>query len=303
MHPSVAVEKFIRHLSVSRSAATVRTYGIPLTHLAESATIDDVALFHPGEFLADLKEERGLSSISLSAYMTAISQFIEFMHTEGIVSNGNYLTMKARLSAVRGRTPQRKLPDIPAEEQFQAILCAARTAQANTNRQAVMNMRNIAILEVLRSTGCRVAEAAGMTVGDLSGNRARITGKGDRMRVVFFDEAAAEAVYNYLHLRGTPLHKSEPVFIRHDRRAVGVQPMSTTSVRNIIDGLAEQAGLDPSSVSPHKFRHRFASTILAATGNLAATQDLLGHSSPATTRIYARLTAEMLEGLHAAVAL
>ena len=83
-----------------------------------------------------------------------------------------------------------------------------------------------------------------------------------------------------------------PIFSRHDQGAgAEILPITTNTARAVLNDLCQVAGLDE-SITPHLLRHRFATGVLAATHDLAATQDLLGHASPTTTRIYARLTDE-----------
>lgn len=297
-----AVELFLESLSVQRSDETVRAYSVPLTRLAEYATMEGegVSGVNPGRFMATCAKHLGQATIA--KYLVALSQFGKFLNEEELLTNGLFMRYQRRLNRVRGRSPARKIPSIPTEAEFQAVLEAARADTGGTLRQNLARLRNIALLETLRSTGCRVAEVVSLRCGDLAGNMAVITGKGDKQRVVFFDEQAMGAIETYLALRESS-EASEAVFARHDRRAKGIMPMSTTSVRNVINTLAEAAGIDPDTISPHKFRHRFASAILEATGNLAAVQDFLGHSSPATTRIYAQLATNTLAGLHESVSL
>ena len=302
MELQAAITEFQTHLSVARSAATAKTYGVALTHLAAYGTmggVESVAEVNPGHFLAYLG---GKSPVTLASYLTALSQFGEFCHDEGILTNGDYLQFKRRLKRVRGRAPERKIPQVPPEAAFQAILAEAHKDTGGTIRQNLGRLRDIALVETLRSTGCRAAEAVSLRRRHLNGAQATITGKGNKMRTIFFDQAAQDAIETYLALRGDT-NPDNPVFARHDRLAKGILPISTTTVRNTIDRLAEAAGIDPKSISPHKLRHRFATKILGATGNLAATQDFLGHSSPATTRIYAKLANDQLAGLHGSVSL
>lgn len=298
-----SISEFRLHLTVARSAATTLTYGTALRHLASYAImegIETVDQIHPGHFLAFIKE--GRSPVTLAGYMTTLSQFAEFCHDEESLTNGAYVLFKRRLKRVRGRAPERKIPKVPSEEVFQAILAEAREPFSGTIRQNLGHLRDIALVETLRSTGCRVQEVVSLQSRHLNGGMAMITGKGDKMRTVFFDEVAQAAIETYLALRGDT-DKDNPVFARHDRLAVGVMPLSTTSVRNAIDRLAHGAGVDPLAMTPHKFRHRFATRILTSTGNLAGVQDLLGHSSPATTRIYAKLSVSHLANIHEGVSL
>jgi len=91
---------------------------------------------------------------------------------------------------------------------------------------------------------------------------------------------------------------SLPVFAQHARRAGSqVLPITTDTVRRALNQLASVAGLEE-SITPHLLRHRFATRVLKATHDLAVTQDLLGHASPATTRIYTKLTDEDTQAAH-----
>lgn len=297
------VSDFMAHLGVSRAKATAKTYGNGLTHLLAYARIEgaeSLAQVNPGRFMAYLVEN-GASPVTTGVYMTAVSQLAEYCHDEGTLRNGDYLAFRRRLNRVRGKRHE-SLPHVPPEEVFQAVLKQVHRDPGGTVRQNMIRLRNIAIMETLRSTGCRVSEAMSLTRGDLRDMQATIRGKGGKARLIFFDHVAWEAIWTYLDLRGDT-DRLAPVFARHDRKVKGIKPMSTTSVRNMIDKLALEAGLDPRRISPHKMRHRFATKVLAATGNLAGVQDLLGHSSPVTTRVYAKLNNEALAQIHQSVSL
>jgi integrase len=92
---------------------------------------------------------------------------------------------------------------------------------------------------------------------------------------------------------------AQPVFARHDRGAgwKQVKPLSSHAIENLLWELVEETGLDV-VITPHKFRHWFATKMLAATADLATTQDLLGHSNPATTRIYAQVSEKKKQSAH-----
>jgi len=271
-----------------------------LLRYASEAGIETVAEIHPGHFMASIVEGRSPATVAL--YMTALTQFAEFCHEEETLPNGHYVTFRRRLKRLRGGSVERKLPQVPPEEVFTAVLEAAHRDPGGTIRQNMLRLRDIALLETLRSTGCRVAEVVKLRRRHLAEGRARVVGKGSKTRVVYLDERAQRALDTYLDLRGDTNPES-PVFARHDRGAKGLQAMSTSSVRNVVDRLAEEAGVDPSLISPHKFRHRMATRILAGTGHLAAVQDLLGHADPATTRVYAKLADDDLQAVHNSVVL
>jgi site-specific recombinase XerD len=92
---------------------------------------------------------------------------------------------------------------------------------------------------------------------------------------------------------------SLPLFVRHDSRALNRPlPLTTQSIRDVVWALAKRAGADELGLTPHRFRAWFATHMVAETGDLAATQDLLGHESADTTRIYTKVASQRLAEAH-----
>jgi integrase/recombinase XerC len=318
-----AIEGFRRDLSIRRSPHTVEAYTTTLRHFetfcdesqqpAGRMPITDVDPDMALSFIRWLQDKNPVSPTTLDNYLTALTRFYRWLLLEGKASFSvaDYARLQERLADVRGRRSPRPLPHVPAEEAVQAVVQAAYSVplpdDASTpqgRRATLRRLRNIALLEVLRSTGARVGEVVGLRRGDLDYERqaAVVTGKGGKQRLVYFDDRAWGALTHYLQVRqdgasGRSL-ASLPLFARHDRGAGRrVLPISTNTVRAAINELCQLAGLDE-TITPHLLRHRFATKVLSATHDLAATQDLLGHASPTTTRIYARLTDEDTEEAH-----
>jgi site-specific recombinase XerD len=312
-----AIEAFRRDLAIRRSPHTVEAYTTALRHFeafcAEAGQPGDqmpVAQVSPDmalSFVRWLQDHHPVSPTTLDNYLTAMTRFYRWLMLESRAgfTAADYARLQERLTDIRGRRPPRPLPHLPAEDAVQAVLQAAYAIplpeDANTphgRRAMLCRLRNIALLEVLRSTGARVGEVVTLRRADLDYERkaAIVTGKGRKQRLVYLDDKAWGALTHYLKTRqdgaaGRSLG-GLPLFARHDRGAGGkVLPITTNTVRAAIEELCRAAGLEE-SITPHKFRHRFATGVLSATHDLAATQDLLGHSSPTTTRIYARLTDE-----------
>lgn len=312
-----AIGAFRSDLAIRRSPHTVEAYSTALNHLAAfcreqyqppdempvTELTGDMAL----SFVRWLQDNNPVSATTLDNYLTALTRFYNWLMLEGLgrFDAAEYARLQERLSNLRGRRPPRPLPHIPAEEAVRLLLAAAYAvpnakdpATPAGRRATLRRLRNIALLEALRSTGARVGELVALRRGDLDHERgaAVVMGKGRKQRLVYFDEKAWTALTHYLKVRqdgasGRSLGPL-PVFARHDRGAgARVLPVSTNTVRDALGALCNLAGLDE-AVTPHLFRHRFATKVLGATHDLAATQDLLGHASPTTTRIYARLTDE-----------
>lgn len=155
--------------------------------------------------------------------------------------------------------------------------------QVERLREACRKPRERAILEVFYSTGCRVSEVVGMdrTGVDWHAREIRVVGKGNKERVVQFSTLAAIWLQRYLRTR---TDDDPALFLSNFRRR-----MSVASMQRLMRVLAKRAGLNE-RVWPHRWRHSTATHLLEADVPLQVIQELLGHSSVATTQRYASLT-------------
>jgi integrase/recombinase XerD len=298
-----ATNSFLQDLG-RRSPRTVETRrtGINhlLTYLNDNGTpaYSDVSRITTDELIGCVRwlASQDYADTSLGSYMATIGSFARFLVLEDYAefSAADYERLRERMKNIRQAFPVRRLPDVPSDEAVMALQTQAHRQPQHTVRLALMRLRNIAIIETLRATGARVSEITGLRCKDLIANRkaAKVMGKGRRERLIWFDDPAWDSVQLYLDIRGDRENGS-PVFARHDRSVKGIEPLSAWSVQSMIGKLAEEAGLEE-TITPHAFRHRFATKVLGRTGNLALTQDMMGHASPTTTRIYARITEETL---------
>jgi integrase/recombinase XerC len=315
-----AIQQFLRDLGIGQAQRTVRTYTTALNHfrafLSEvglepsTSPADDLTPDHALDWVRWLDTEQpDLARVTLSTYVTALLRFYSHLAMEGLISLSaeEHEQLRHRLHAIRGRAPRQQLPKVPPEEIVARIMAAARSAPHDTadRPQYLRYLRNIAIAETLRATGMRVAELVSLRRRDLipQEHTAIVTGKGDKQRVVYFDETSWRALQTYLTARQDGAHGQAlgrlPILARHDRGAGSrVLPISTNTVRQVLNDLIARAGVAEYGVTPHSFRHYFATKVLEATGDLGATQDLLGHASPSTTRIYAKLSSEALRRAH-----
>ncbi len=315
------IDAFLHDLSVGQSEQTVETYsqGLArfkeflascnhdLTTPAQSLTID-----HALQCAQWLSQEREspvgkIAKATLRTYLASISQLYVYLLRERILdlSASDLERMRDAFRKYR-RGYSRSLPKLPPDETVDKLLGAARRAppHPDNTRLETARLRNIAILEALRSSGMRVGELVRLKRDDLDHrlHSARVTGKGDKERIVYFDDAAWRAIQTYLTSRrdgakGRALYLL-PVFARHDRR-VGKRtlPMTTDGIRMVFNQIARDADLEI-AMTPHSLRHAFATRMLESSGDLALVQDMLGHSSPATTRIYAKVSNKKMREAH-----
>ena len=298
-----ATENFLQDLG-RRSRRTVETRRTGLNHLLTyldehgTPVYSDVSYISTDELIGCVRwlASQDYADTSLSSYMASIGIFARFLVLENLAefSAAEYERLRDRMKNIRQGFPARRLPDIPSNAAVMALQTQAHKQPQHTTRLALMRLRNIAIIETLRATGARVSEVIGLRCKDLIPSRkaAKVLGKGRRERLIWFDDPAWGSVQLYIDLR-EDRENGSPVFARHDRSVKGTLPMSAWSVQSMIGKLAEEAGIEE-KMNPHAFRHRFGTTVLGRTGNLALTQDMMGHASPVTTRIYARITEETL---------
>jgi site-specific recombinase XerD len=311
-----AIEHFLRDRAVGQSALTVETYSQGMCRFAEyldsvahspTRAASTLSVDHALACARWLSEERAIAKATLRTYLSAISRFYAYLLREKIVnlSASDMERMRDAYHQYR-KGGSRPLPKLPPEEAIAALIAAARRVkpQPKKPRLDLARLRNIAMLAALRASGMRVGELVGLKRDDLDyrNRTARVTGKGDRQRVVYFDDAAWDALQAYLTARndgarGRALYQL-PLFARHDRRAsTNVLPMTTDGVRLVFNGLARAAGIEI-GMTPHSLRHAFATKVLEATGDLAVVQDMLGHASPATTRVYAKVSSKRMREAH-----
>jgi len=259
------------------SPGTATNYRYVLTMLARTwpaVTLDQMTV-------NDLAQWRvqGISARTVRHYLSVLTGFVRFC----LDSNWLLWTVREerRFNSLVSRTrrlvrPPRRLQKRPSEDVIGRLISEVYLQPEGV--QILVWHRNIALIETLRCTGMRAAEAVGLTRGALGDMRARIIGKGNRERLVYWDYDAWVALRIYL--AETPVSQSAPVFLRHGTD--GNRPMSPSIVWHIVHDVARRAGVD---FHPHLFRH-YAISRMAEISVLAA-REFAGHDDLTTTSVYA----------------
>lgn len=289
-----AIEDYLRHLAVERGLARntlvsyrrdLAAYGDWLAERGirspEDATDRDLAAYR-GHLAGDRVPP--LATSSIARMLSAVRGLHRFLVEEG----------RAEADASRDLAPPKppaRLPKAISVEDVTAILDA-------TTGEEPARLRDRALLEVLYATGARVSEAVDLNVDDLlvEGDVVRLTGKGGKQRIVPLGSYARTAVDAYL-VRARPTFsargKATPALFLGARGG----RLGRQGAWDAIRGAAERAGIE-AAVSPHTLRHSFATHLLAGGADVRVVQELLGHSSVATTQIYTRVTADTLREMY-----
>jgi len=166
-----------------------------------------------------------------------------------------------------------------------------------------VGLRDKTILETLFSTGLRVSELVSLNRDqvDLERKEFGVKGKGNKLRVVFLSDTAAQWIERYLQTRKDHF---KPLFIRYSG-TVDVQKsgekmrLTARSIQKIVEKYAQRAGL-PIEVTPHTLRHSFATDLLISGADIRSVQEMLGHESIRTTQVYTHVTNRHLKEVHKA---
>ena len=277
----LAVERGVSANTLSNYRRDVNRY-LDWLEAAGTTDLNDVASTDLEDYVADLrrgeKGREGLAASSASRALVVARGLHKFAVSEGAVS----ADVAARVSPPK---LGEKLPDTLSIEEVGRLLDACPD-------DTPIHLRDKALLEVLYATGARISEVLALVVDDIAGTRdfIKVTGKGDKQRVVPVGGAAQRALEAYL-VRGRPAlstGKSHAVFLNKRGGA-----LSRQSAWTIIKDAASRSGLDK-DISPHTLRHSFATHLLEGGADVRTVQELLGHASVTTTQIYTHVTPENL---------
>ena len=283
------LEGFLRYLALGRgrSEHTVRAYEGDLVSMLTSAQEDgarelgDVGLSSLRRWLGTQSEE-GLSRSTLARRAAAVRSFTSWAVREGLLEAD---------PALRLASPKRhaNLPDVLHEEQARRLLASLASLADGGDPVAV---RDWSLVELLYATGIRVSELVGLDLDDvdLAARTVRVLGKGNNERTVPFGVPAANAVVRWLGARTALLTPTSGPALFLGRRG---GRLGQRQARETVDRALRALG-DTAASGPHALRHTAATHLLDGGADLRSVQELLGHSSLATTQLYTHVSVERL---------
>ncbi|WP_456415474.1 tyrosine recombinase XerC [Thiolapillus sp.] len=272
------VEKFLQHLALERrlSPRTIDAYRRDLADFLKwrpDQAQPNWARLQQAEIrsYAAQRHRQGLSAKSLQRRLAALRSFYRFLNREGLSKQNPAL-------GIRAPKVKRKLPTTLDVDQLGQLLALPGSDP--------LDLRDQAIMELLYSSGLRLAELVSLDLHHLDRQDAmlEVTGKGGKTRRLPVGRKALEAIRHWL--------KARPELAKADETALFVsrqgRRLSARSVQSRLALRAREQGA-PRHVHPHMLRHSFASHLLESSGDLRAVQELLGHADISTTQIYTHL--------------
>ncbi|MDF1738786.1 MAG: tyrosine recombinase [Verrucomicrobiales bacterium] len=286
------IDRFIRYLAVEKGLSdnyqlsvrrSLEGFGDWFHKKTGSEDVGAVTIDHLTAFLADRKLEDRLAASSLRIQLIALKIFFRHLAGRGKVKEDV-------ADAIDSPRLEKYLPDTLNEPMVRQLL-----ESVDDNRP--LARRDRAILELLYSSGLRVSELTGARLENLylEDKVIRVTGKGNKTRLVPVGAAACETIQNYLDGERPELvsrHSGSEIFL-----SKWGKKLTTTRIWQIVKERAKMAGIE-SNVYPHLLRHSFATHLLGNGADLRVIQELLGHADIATTQIYTHVDQKHLRNVH-----
>lgn len=279
------LQKFIKYknVEVGFSFKSIEAYQADirdfLTYLRPSQKkIADLSKADIEDYIATISHA-GYKAGSVARKMSALKQFCIFLYLEGHILENPFKKIKFPKA-------EKNLPDPLSIEEIEALLRAA------TKGVFPHNLRLVCLLELAYGTGMRVSELVSLPLSAVAHGEdyIMISGKGRKQRLVPFGDAVKKALEQYLPYRMFFCRQRESLYLFP---SVG-QTGHLTRVRffQILKSLSSDTNIPESKLSPHNFRHSFATTLLKGGADLKSLQSLLGHENISTTEIYTHLDHE-----------
>jgi len=286
-----AIESFIRFLAVERGLSenyqlsTQRSLTEFANWCASKKKIADpreINLPLISEYLADRKRA-GLSASSIKLIVVALKIFFRFLAGKGVVERDP--TEALPLPRI-----ERYLPETLNELQVEQLIESVDT-------KVPFGLRDRAMIELLYASGLRISELANARLEnvDLDQGMVRVTGKGNKMRIVPVGRKACEALAAYLSTERPKLVKRRTggeIFLS----GRGTK-LTTTRIWQIVKKISRHSGLE-ANIYPHLLRHSFATHLLGNGADLRIIQEMLGHADISTTQVYTHVDQQRLKAVH-----
>lgn len=277
--------RYVTYLKIEKSFSinTVEAYLRDIQKLVDYATSEKLDILHIKyenleNFLAQLWDI-GADPRSVARIISGIRSFFNFLLLDGYIGEDPTELLESPKIGIR-------LPEVLSVEEIDRML---ETIDVSTTE----GQRNRAMLEVLYSCGLRVSELISLRISDIYPDEefVRVEGKGSKQRLVPISQTALHEIRNYMECRGEMVVQrgAEDILFLNRRGA----KMSRVMVFYIVKKQAELAGIQK-VISPHTFRHSFATHLLEGGANLRAIQEMLGHEKITTTEIYTHIDREFL---------
>lgn len=272
------LDKFLLHLRVERglSEHTILNYKRQLSAVAQDLYLEDWSSIMPADIKRSMKtaREAGLQPRSIALRLSALRTFCQYLIEHQQLSTDP-------VDGIQAPKQGKPLPKQLSVDEMQHLL----SRSGSDEEDAAMACRDQAMFELMYGCGLRLNELTSLSLADYQRDGTlRVTGKGNKQRVLPIGRQAQHALNDWLKVRRDYASEYESAIFVSKRKT----RISNRQVANRLKHMAEQQAVGQ-NVNPHKLRHSFATHVLESSGDLRAVQELLGHANLSTTQVYTHL--------------
>lgn len=234
-------------------------------------------------YIQHLSQDRHLKDNTICRKLVTLKMFFQFMYEQGYTEQNLYTNHRFKFKK------ERKLPKTISIKEITKLLSYSTKCRESAEKKFELwkSARNLALLDILISTGIRIAEASNISLDDITRQERTVLihGKGRKQRLIYIscNETWNNLTY-WLKLRSTKPVQTDKVFVNRYGNQISIH-----GIEYIYNSAKHAAGINEKS-TPHYLRHTFATNLLANGADLRSVQEILGHSSVATTEIYTEVT-------------
>ena len=236
-------------------------------------------------YIQHLSQDRHLKDNTICRKLVTLKMFFQFMYEQGYTEQNLYTNHRFKFKK------ERKLPKTISIKEITKLLSYSTKCRESAEKKFELwkSARNLALLDILISTGIRIAEASNISLDDITRQERTVLihGKGRKQRLIYIscNETWNNLTY-WLKLRSTKPVQTDKIFVNRYGNQISIH-----GIEYIYNSAKHAAGINEKS-TPHYLRHTFATNLLANGADLRSVQEILGHSSVATTEIYTEVTTE-----------
>ena len=282
---NVDLKNYLKYLRFNKNYSdnTILSYEEDILEYLEYLEREGLSLYDVRysdlRFLLEYYDKKGLKSLSIRRKVSSIKGFYKYLGRIGKVLDNpfSYISLPKK---------EKKLPQYLNYNEMIEIFDVIDTS-------TLLGLRNRLIMELLYATGIRVSELVNIEINliDLDNKSITVTGKGDKTRIVFFNDVTKKYLKKYLDESRT-VRKTNYLIMNHNGRQI-----TTRGIRLILNNVIRETSIIK-HIHPHTLRHTFATHLLNNGCDLLTVQELLGHSSISTTGIYTHVTKEHIKDVY-----
>ncbi len=278
--------KFISTIQSTKnlSNATITAYYSDLSDFCKFIEYDNINNETVLKYVQTLND-RNLKDSTINRKLIVIKMFFEYLYQNNYIDKNYYLIHNFKFKK------ERKLPKILTIKEVEQMMnyLVRKNDTSNNNFSKWKNSRNLALIDVLISTGIRIAEASAISIRDIaiSERVILINGKGRKQRLIYIScPQTWNNIMKWIKIRNNSNPKTDKLFINRYG-----EPISIHGIEYVFNTIKNSCAINPKA-TPHYLRHTFATNLLANGADLRSVQEILGHSSVSTTEIYTEVTVE-----------